>query len=88
MLNKHLTVKIPEGLHFRAVVKISKISREQQCQILLLKNDGEAANSASLLEMLSLGAVSGTELHVSVIGNNEQGTLSMVQDVFENGAGI
>jgi phosphotransferase system HPr (HPr) family protein len=88
MINKHLTVKIPAGLHLRALGKIHRISREQQCSILFEKENGEKANSDSYFEMLALCAILGTTLQVTVDGPNETKTLNMIQEVFENGAGI
>ncbi len=88
MVNKHLTIQIPEGLHFRALAKIFKISREQQCSVVFQKESGETARSDSFLEMLALCAIMGTTLQVTVEGNNENKTLTMIEEVFENGAGI
>ena len=88
MIHKHLTVKIPAGLHFRALGKILRISREQQCSVLFENENGEKANSDSYFEMLALCAILGTTLQVTVDGPNETKTLTMIQEVFENGAGI
>ncbi|NHQ60201.1 HPr family phosphocarrier protein [Chlorobium sp. BLA1] len=88
MVNKHLTVKTPHGLHFRAAAKIVRISREQQCSILLEKKNGETASAESLLEMLTLCAISGTKLKVTAEGRNGSRALAMIEEVFENGAGI
>ncbi|MEI6756706.1 MAG: HPr family phosphocarrier protein [Chlorobium sp.] len=88
MAQKHLTVKIPEGLHFRALAKIFRITREQQCSVLFQKENGEKANSDSFFEMLALCAITGTKLQVTVDGQNANKTMTMIEDVFENGAGI
>ena len=88
MVNKHLTVKIREGLHFRALAKILRITREQQCSVIFQKENGEKATAESFLEMLSLCSIAGTTLQVTVNGPNEHKTLTMIQEVFEHGAGI
>ena len=88
MVSKHLTVKIREGLHFRALAKILRITREQQCSVIFQKENGEKANSESFLEMLSLCSIAGTTLQATVDGHNENETMTMIQEVFENGAGI
>jgi phosphotransferase system HPr (HPr) family protein len=88
MVKRHLTVKIEEGLHFRALGKILRIARQQQCSVIFQKINGEKANAESLLEMLSLCSIAGTTLQVSVDGQNENKTLMMIEHVFENGAGI
>ncbi|MBZ4219139.1 MAG: HPr family phosphocarrier protein [Chlorobium sp.] len=88
MVNKHLTVKKAEGLHFRALAKILQITLEQQCSVVFQKINGEKANANSLHEMLSLCCIAGTLLQVTVDGKNENKTLSMIEEVFENGAGI
>ena len=88
MVNKHLTVKKAEGLHFRALVQILRITREQQCSVVFQNINGGKANATSLLEMLSLCSIAGTTLQVTVDGHNEQKTLMMIEEVFENGAGI
>ena len=84
----HLTVKAPAGLHFRALGKILRISREQQCAVLFENENGEKANSDSYVEMLALCAILGTTLQVTIDGPNETKALAMIQEVFENGAGI
>ncbi|NTV61894.1 MAG: HPr family phosphocarrier protein [Chlorobiaceae bacterium] len=88
MIRKHLTVRNPHGLHMRAAGKIRLISRQQRCRVLLQNEQGEKAGSESLVEMLSLGAVSGTPLQVTVTGDNADRALAMIEEVFENGAGI
>ncbi len=88
MVNRHLTVKRPEGLHFRALSKILRIARQQQCSVVFQKSNGEKANANSFLEMLALCSIAGTTLQVTVDGQNENKTLTMIEDVFENGAGI
>jgi len=88
MINKHLTVTTPAGLHFRAIGKIHRISQEQQCSVVLQKENGETANSNSYIEMLALCAILGTTLQVTVDGPNETKTLKMIEEVFENGSGI
>ena len=88
MIHKHLTVKRPAGLNMLALGKILRISRQQQCSVLFEKENGEKANSDSYFEMLALCAILGTRLQVTVDGFNETKTLTMIQEVFENGAGI
>ncbi len=88
MVNKHLTVQRAEGLDFRALAKILRISRQQQCSVVFQKISGEKANANSFLEMLSLCSTIGTTLQVMIDGNNQHKTLAMIEDVFENGAGI
>ena len=88
MINEHLTVQIPAGLHFRALGKIHRISREQECSIVFENESGEKASADSYFEMLTLGATLGTTLQVTIVGPNETSAVRMVQEVFENGAGI
>ncbi|NTW55915.1 MAG: HPr family phosphocarrier protein [Chlorobiaceae bacterium] len=88
MIRKHLTVRTPQGLHMRAAAKIRRISQQQRCRVHLQNERGEQAASESLVEMLSLGAVSGTPLQVTVTGDNAGDALAMIEEVFENGAGI
>lgn len=88
MIRKSLTVRTPHGLHMRAAAKIRRISLQQRCRVVLKNELGEQAGSESLVEMLSLGAVRGTALDVTVTGGNAPGALAMIEEVFENGAGI
>ncbi len=88
MIRKHLTVRNPEGLHIRAAARIRRISLQQECAVVLQKESGEKAGTESLIEMLSLGAVSGTPLQVTIMGDNAKRTLAMIEEVFENGSGI
>jgi phosphocarrier protein HPr len=88
MIRKHLTVRSLHGLHIRAAAKIRRISQQQRCSVVLQNDHGEKACSESIVDMLSLGAVSGTPLQVTVTGDNANNTLAMIEEVFENGAGI
>ena len=88
MINKRLTVTSPAGLNILALGKILRISREQQCAVFFEKENGEKASSDSYFEMLALCAILGTTLQVTIDGPNETKALAMIQEVFENGAGI
>ncbi len=79
MVDRHLTVKRPEGLHFRALATIFRIARQQQCSVVFQKINGEIiANANSFLEMLALCSIAGTTLQVTVDGQNENKTLMMI----------
>lgn len=88
MIRKHLTVRTPQGLHIRAAEKIRLISLQQHCLVVMQNEQGEKADSESLVDMLSLGAVSGTPLQVTITGDNAGSTFAMIEEIFEHGAGI
>ena len=66
----NLTVKLPDGiaLHARPAADLVRAASRLQVQVTIAAN-GKRANARSILEVLGLGAVGGTELTLSAGGH-------------------
>ena len=70
-------VRNPNGLHLRACLALVEIVRQHDAQVTIHK-DGQAEDAASVLGLLTLAAMPGTELHLSATGPAAQAALDAV----------
>ena len=74
----------PEGLHARPADLLVRVASKFQSNIQIGK-DGELVDCKSILSLLTLGAAQGTELMVSVIGDDAQDALESIVTLFDAG---
>ncbi|MEE9215487.1 MAG: HPr family phosphocarrier protein [Thermodesulfobacteriota bacterium] len=85
-LSKILQVKNRLGLHARAAAAFVRLSNKYTSDIKLSK-DGYKVDGKSILGVLSLAAVKGTDLKVIAIGDDADRALNDIEELFENGFG-
>jgi phosphotransferase system HPr (HPr) family protein len=88
MLSATLSVTNSLGLHARAAAQLVKLASGYKSSIALSRpgrNGG--ADAKSILSILSLAAGCGTELELTVDGDDETAALSAVQSLFTSGFG-
>jgi len=85
-LSKILQVKNRLGLHARAAAAFVRLSNKYTSDIKLSK-DGYKVDGKSILGVLSLAAVKGTDLKVIAIGDDADRALNGIQELFESGFG-
>ena len=78
-----VTVTNPHGLHVRPCLAIVTALRNRQAKVTIHSN-GQAADAASLLDLLSLGATQGTELVLSAEGPQADKALDALAELFAN----
>jgi len=84
------TVKVVNqlGLHARAAAQLVRAAAGFQSRIHLNRVDrGIQANAKSILSVLTLAAAIGTELILTVEGNDEQNAFDAIELLFQNGFG-
>jgi phosphocarrier protein len=86
MLSKAFTIKNKLGLHARAAAVFVQLTNKFSSDIKLIKDDYEV-NGKSILGILSLAAIQGTELNVVAIGKDAGEALSEVGKLIESGFG-
>jgi len=76
------------GLHARAAAQLVKGVTPFQSRVVLKRLDGErSADAKSILAVLTLAAVKGTEIEVTAEGADESDALLAVSKLFEAGFG-
>jgi len=85
-LSKAFTIKNKLGLHARAAAVFVQLTNKFSSEIKLIK-DGYEVNGKSILGILSLAAIQGTELNVVAIGKDAGEVLSEVGKLIESGFG-
>lgn len=84
------TVKIvnPLGLHARAAAQLVRLAGRFKSRINLTRNDNQVtADAKSILSVLTLAAARGTELVLSVEGDDEPAAFCAVEEIIKTGFG-
>ena len=74
------------GLHARPAGVVSETSRKYKSDITVIC-DGKEANAKRLLSLMSLGATSGKELHITIVGDDEEEAYSSIKSILEEKLG-
>ena len=82
MLSQEITIVNRLGLHARAAAQLVRMANDYPCDINLDK-DGQISNAKSVMEVLMLGATSGTSLKISAHGEKEDEALKAIIELFE-----
>ena len=81
MLSQEITIVNRLGLHARAAAQLVRMANEYPCDIHLDK-DGQVSNAKSVMEVLMLGAPSGTSIKISADGDKEEEALKAIVALF------
>ena len=74
------------GLHARAAAQFVRLASRFSSDVTVAK-DGYEVNGKSILGLLSLAAVKGTTIVVTIEGNDAEEVLSEVESLIETGFG-
>lgn len=85
-LSRVFKIKNKLGLHARAAAMFVRLSNKFSSDIKLIK-DGYEVNGKSILGILSLAAIQGTELNIVAIGKDAGEALSEIGKLIESGFG-
>jgi phosphocarrier protein HPr len=80
---QHCTVTVlnPEGLHMRPADKLVRAAASFQCQIEL-ERAGQIADCRSILSLLTLGAMQGSELVLRAQGPDAAQAIEAISQMF------
>ncbi|MBF0477976.1 MAG: HPr family phosphocarrier protein [Candidatus Omnitrophica bacterium] len=87
MKTTKVKVNNPYGLHLRPSAKVVNAARSLKSKITLTFNK-KTADSASILEIIALGATSGAEIEILAEGSDENAAVQLFTEMFRDGAGI
>ena len=83
MLEKKITIKNKLGIHARAAVKFVNTANRFSSTVRVVK-DGDEIDGKSILGILTLAAVQGTEIILKVSGEDENRALSALVGLINN----
>jgi phosphocarrier protein HPr len=83
-LQTTVVVRNPQGLHARPADLLVQQAGRFDATILLCK-EGEQVDCKSILSLLTLGAVQGTELGLSAEGPDAAEAIRAITELFDNG---
>ncbi len=83
MIEKKATIINKLGLHARAAAKFVKIANRYKSSVKIEK-DGVVVDGKSILGILTLAAVQGTDIKLSVSGTDEKASLKALVNLIEN----
>ena len=83
MLKKKITIKNKLGMHARAAVKFVNVANRFSSSVKIEK-DGNEIDGKSILGILTLAAVQGTEIVLKVSGKDEDRALSALLELINN----
>lgn len=84
--SKVLKIRNKLGLHARAAAVFVRTSSKFACDVKIIK-DGYEVNGKSILGVLSLAAIKGSEIQVVTSGSDSEKALNSIQDLVESGFG-
>jgi len=85
-LSKVFMIKNRLGLHARAAAMFVRLSNRFSSDIKLIK-DGYEVNGKSILGILSLAAIKGSELKIVTTGEDAEEALGEIEKLIESGFG-
>jgi len=85
-LSKIFMIKNKLGLHARAAAMFVRLSNGFSSDIKILK-DGYEVNGKSILGILSLAAIKGSELKIVTTGEDAEEALGEIEKLIESGFG-
>ncbi len=83
MVKKTVEIKNKLGLHARAAVKFVNLANRFASSIKIVK-DGNETDGKSVLGILTLAAVQGSEIQLKVEGRDEKMAVQALQDLIDD----
>jgi phosphotransferase system HPr (HPr) family protein len=87
MVAKKVMIKNMNGLHARIAALVVTECSKYDSDIKICRGC-EKAKGCSILELMSLGAMDGSEVEVRASGHDEVKAVAAVASIFEGGGGI
>lgn len=86
METKKVILKNESGLHARPASELAKIASKYQCTINLIVN-GKIINAKSILNIMSAGIKTSSEIEIQCDGEDEKKALLEIETAFKNNFG-
>jgi phosphocarrier protein len=76
-----VVVNLPDGLHMRPASLVAQLSGQFACEVRLVKGE-QTVNAKSMLDVMTLGAVQGTELILEACGEDASLAVEKIAALF------
>ena len=86
MLSKQMKIINRLGLHARAAAQLVKLANQFGSEIMIEK-DGESVNAKSIMGILMLAAVCGSEITVNIEGSDSEEAMVAIEEMVKDGFG-
>jgi phosphocarrier protein len=83
MVERVITIQNRAGIHARPAAMVVQATKEFLCSIYIEKN-GDRVNAKSIMGVLTLGAVYGTELKLIAEGEDEARAIEVLVALFNS----
>jgi len=83
MLQRRVTITNRLGLHARAAAKFVKLANRFKASVKIVK-EGVSIDGKSILGILTLAAVQGTEIMLKISGADEKSAMKALISLIEN----
>jgi len=74
------------GLHARSAAKIAEVAQNAKYKVWIAR-DTEKVDAASIIDLLTLGCVKGTEIVIWIENTADQSIMDAIVDLVETGFG-
>ncbi|MEU7475992.1 HPr family phosphocarrier protein [Lentzea sp. NPDC042327] len=81
MAERRVTVASKVGLHARPAALLAKAAADQPVPVTIRKDGGEAVEAASVLGLMTLGAMHGDEVVLSAEGDGADAALDAIAEL-------
>ncbi len=78
MASKKITINLPSGLEARPVALLVQVASKYESSIYI-ECENKKVNAKSIMGMMSLGLVTGEDVLVSAVGNDEAEALDSIE---------
>lgn len=85
-LHRPVTIVNDLGLHARSAAKIAEVAQNAKHKVWIVR-DAESVDAASIIDLLTLGCIKGTEIVVRVENPDDRAILNKIIDLVEAGFG-
>ena len=86
VINWECRVEIPEGIHCRVATSLAKIAAEHDTQLHIIQKD-EQVDCTSILDVLSMALVHGSQVCFTAQGGNIHGVSAAVTNLLSGNGG-
>lgn len=85
-LDRTATIVNELGLHARSAAKIAEVAQNAKHKVWVVR-DAEKVDAASIIDLLTLGCIKGTEIMVCIENPADQPILNQIVDLVQAGFG-
>ncbi len=83
MIEKNLTILNKTGIHARPASMLAKLINTFKSDVRIV-NENKTANAKSIINIMSMGLVQGSEITIKINGEDEQEAMNSIENFIKN----